>query len=84
MNCAVYRCRRKADTYLFAETKTDPDALPEDLRDLTGPLERVMTLELHPGRHLANANAKTVMRKIQQCGYYLQLPPTDNLFSSRG
>lgn len=82
MNCAVYRCQSKTDTYLFADAEADPAVLPEDLRDLVGPLEKVMTLELHPGRRLANANAETVMKEIRQCGYYLQLPPSDTLFRS--
>jgi hypothetical protein len=35
-----------------------------------------MMLMLSPGRKLARADAKEVLREIDENGFYLQMPPT--------
>jgi uncharacterized protein YcgL (UPF0745 family) len=66
---------RKVDTYLFIEREDDFSRVPESLRLMLGGLDRVMTLDLAPGRRLARADVETVRRRLAQDGYYLQMPP---------
>ncbi|MEJ2343985.1 MAG: YcgL domain-containing protein [Gammaproteobacteria bacterium] len=73
--CVVYRSTRKADTYLYIDREDDFTRVPEPLRVMLGALERVMTLELAPGRRLARADVETVRRRLAEDGYYLQVPP---------
>lgn len=79
MNCIVYRSRRVADLYVFAREDLALEALPEELRRLTGALEVAMTLELHPERRLARSDPAAVQAALTSEGYYVQMP--DNLAS---
>ena len=74
-SCVVYRSTRRADTYLFIEREDDFTRVPASLLSMLGVLERVMVLELAPGRKLARADVETVRRRLMQDGYYLQMPP---------
>ena len=49
--------------------------VPDALKRLLGRLQKVLELELGNGRTLAQADAEEVLRQIQECGYYLQMPP---------
>ncbi len=75
MHCAVYKSQRKADTYLFVEREDVFDRVPRELLEMLGTLDLVMTLELAPGRRLAQADSELVRRHLTDEGYYLQLPP---------
>ena len=75
MHCAVYKSRRKVDTYLFVEHEDDFGRVPEQLLTLLGELELVMSLELTPGRRLAQSDPELVRRHLADEGYYLQMPP---------
>lgn len=75
MRCVVYRSVRKVDTYLYVEREDDFTRVPESLRLMLGNLERVMALDLAPGRRLARADVDAVRRRLEQDGYYLQMPP---------
>ncbi len=74
MQCHVYKCRRKPDTYLYMPAADDPDDLPQELLKLTGGLERVLELELNRDTRLAQANAGDVLAAIRAQGFYLQMP----------
>lgn len=73
--CAIYRCAKKADSYLYVERENDFARLPLALLDMLGSLTLVMSLELHTQRKLAQVNVLHVMEQLQQQGYYLQMPP---------
>lgn len=73
--CAIYRCAKKADSYLYVERENDFARLPQALLDMLGPLTLVMSLELYEQRKLAQVNVLHVMDQLQQQGYYLQMPP---------
>jgi len=73
--CAVYRSRRNADTYLYVRHEDGLGKLPEALLREMGGLERAMTLVLTPSRRLARVDVQDVLRSIEECGYYLQMPP---------
>ncbi len=77
--CSVFRSERKEGAYLYTPLKTGGDALediPAELLRQLGALTEVMKLKLTPNRKLANADAGRVIQQLQDCGYYLQLPPT--------
>ncbi|MFA7097653.1 MAG: YcgL domain-containing protein [Gammaproteobacteria bacterium] len=44
-----------------------------------GQPERAMELELTPERRLARADAAEVIAKLNENGFYIQLPPPDPL-----
>ncbi len=78
MQCAVYRCSRKAETYLYvavAEGKADFSRVPDALLDSLGRREHVMDLELTPERTLARANRDEVVAALRRQGFFLQMPP---------
>ena len=77
MQCVIYKGPRKPDSYLFIERADDFSRVPETLVSMFGALEYVMTLELHQGLSLARVSASEVMGKLDEQGYYLQLPPTE-------
>ncbi len=76
--CAIFRCSRKAETYLYvAMVDGEPDLsrLPDGLLDSLGRREHVMDLELPPGRKLARADRDEVVAALAKQGFFLQLPP---------
>ena len=75
MKCYVYKCSRRADTYLYLREREGFDLLPELLRKQLGELAFVLEVELSPQRRLAQADAGVVMAALAANGYYLQLPP---------
>jgi len=79
LSCVVYRGSRKADTYLFVERAGDFSRVPEALLAQLGELAQVLELELHPERRLARADVAVVMQALRENGFYLQLPPRDEL-----
>lgn len=77
MQCVIYKGPRKPDSYLFIEREDDFSRVPDSLLSMFGSLEYVMTLELHQELYLARASASEVMSKLEEQGYYLQLPPAE-------
>jgi uncharacterized protein len=73
--CVVYRSAKKAESYLYVERENDFARVPQALLDMLGPLTLVMSLELHPQRKLAQVDVVQVMERVQQQGYFLQMPP---------
>lgn len=80
MLCAVYKSSKKAETYLFVETREDFSRVPQALMDTFGKPMFVMMLLLKEGRELALAEREKVIDSLQKKGFYLQVPPpTENL-----
>ena len=75
MKCTVYKSLRQFDYYLYVPSEAGLAGLPEGLLSLLGDLSRVIELELHPQRKLAQADVVEVMHQIDQTGYFLQMPP---------
>jgi uncharacterized protein YcgL (UPF0745 family) len=75
MQCVVYKSLKQFDYFLFVKKDEDLDRVPDGLRRILGALEKVMDLELNEKRSLAQADVVTVMQQIEECGYYLQMPP---------
>ncbi|MCP5159874.1 MAG: YcgL domain-containing protein [Gammaproteobacteria bacterium] len=74
MQCAIYKSRRKQDTYLYLAIKDDFSRLPEPLLKLLGEPVHVMDLELHPERRLAQEDVAEVLRNLRERGWHLQMP----------
>jgi uncharacterized protein YcgL (UPF0745 family) len=51
--------------------------LPEELKKLTGGLQKVMELELTSDRRLARAKVSDVIVSLREKGFYLQMPPNN-------
>lgn len=74
MQCAIYKSRRKQDTYLYMAAKDDFSSIPESLLRLLGEPVHVMDLDLRPDRKLAQEDAAEVLRNLRERGWHLQMP----------
>ncbi len=87
---AVYKSPRHDMMYVYlpaidgdANTETETDAsdkadlsvLPAELVQRFGPPVFTLTLDLWPGRKLAQADASVVLDAVASQGFYLQMPP---------
>lgn len=80
MLCAVYKSRKKAETYLFVERREDFSRVPEALMTTFGRPELVLMTKLDPAKPLGLANVSKVMAALTTQGFYLQVPPpSENL-----
>ncbi len=81
MKCVIFRCSKKDEMYLYVPHKEADDELlselPEDLKKLTGRLEKVIELDLFPERKLARAETGDVMASLEEKGFYIQMPPNE-------
>lgn len=75
MLCAVYKSRKKAETYLFVERREDFSRVPEALMTTFGRPELVLMTKLDPAKPLGLANVSKVMAALTTQGFYLQVPP---------
>ena len=73
--CSIYKSPRRAEMYLYVERARGLEELPETLLARFGPPVHVTDLILEPARALARADTGTVMEKIREQGFYLQMPP---------
>ena len=73
--CAIYCSEKKTDHYLYLKQKGDFSQVPQALLEMLRPLTFVMALELHAQRKLAQVEVMQVMERLQQQGYFLQMPP---------
>ena len=71
----VYRSSKREEMYLYASKADGLEKVPETLLKQFGEPEPVMILNLDGNRKLARANADSVVEKIREQGYYLQMPP---------
>jgi uncharacterized protein YcgL (UPF0745 family) len=79
MRCYVYRSPRKPGTYLSVAEKDSFCQLPQALVALFGAPEFALEFELTPARRLAVADAREVIARLQEQGYYLQMPSENPL-----
>lgn len=61
--------------YLYLPLESDFSQVPQALIDQLGPLELILNFELEPGRKLARAETGTVLKALDEQGFYLQMPP---------
>jgi len=77
IRCFIYRSRKKDGLYLFVSAEDDFSRVPATVMSYFGKPERAMELELTPDRRLARADAAEVIAKLNENGFYIQLPPPD-------
>ena len=82
MNCCIYRSKKKQGSYLYITEKNNFDQVPDELMKLFGKPEFSFEFELDENRKLANADAKEVIKHLQENGFFLQLPPPDDVIKN--
>lgn len=73
--CTIYKCSKRADTFLYVEKADDFSKVPEELRKLIGTPKLFMTLDLDGRKKLGVAELEKVKNELLENGFYLQLPP---------
>jgi len=82
MLTAVYKSKKKADTFLFIEKRDDFSKVPEPLMTMFGQPQYVMIINLAKRTKLGVADLDTLKQSLSDQGYYLQIPPPEeNLLS---
>ena len=79
MKCFVYKSIKKAESYIYISKKDHFDAIPDQLLLIFGTPEFALEFELTEDRKLASVDAKEVIESLVEHGYYLQMPPKNNL-----
>ncbi|MDC0948735.1 YcgL domain-containing protein [Gammaproteobacteria bacterium] len=77
MRTWVYRCCRKADTFLYLAREDAFDVVPEALMKLLGDVETVMSLDLSARERLARIDVHSLQQHLTEDGYWLQMPPNE-------
>ncbi|MEZ5477401.1 MAG: YcgL domain-containing protein [Thiolinea sp.] len=83
MQCYVYRSKHKRQTYLFLPEKDNFSQVPESLLQLFGIAEFSFEFELRPGRQMIMTDTDQVIRNLEENGFFLQLPPAEDLTQRR-
>lgn len=76
--CSIYKSPKKEGMYLYVPKDKQLEDVPKVLITQMGHAEHVMDLLLTPEKKLARANARDVMEKLNEQGFYVQMPPQDN------
>ncbi|MFQ3249974.1 YcgL domain-containing protein [Glaciecola sp.] len=83
MLCAVYKSRKKADTYLYVNKRDDFSRVPKALLDTFGPPQFVMLVPLNKPRNIGNIGIAKLNESLKEKGFYLQLPPSEESLLSQ-
>ncbi|WP_409423058.1 YcgL domain-containing protein [Pseudaeromonas sp. ZJS20] len=75
MICAVYKSRKKEQTYLYVARRDDFSRVPAELMSLFGAPQFVMLLPLAKPAALPGVDRKLLIESLDRQGFYLQLPP---------
>ncbi len=68
--------------YLYVEKRDKFEAVPLELRQIFGKPEFVMLFNLAGEKQLKRVDNQEVLQKIQNEGFYLQMPPPpENLYA---
>lgn len=89
MHCDIYKFSKKDDLYVYIARPDYPNdtdeirdwlaVLPKDFRQAIGRETFVMHLDLDKTPKLARVDKDDVLEKLQNQGYYVQMPPEDIL-----
>ena len=72
---SIYKSPKKDEMYLYVDKKQVLKDLPDALLALFGSPQHVFDLILTPEKKLARAESVAVLEKIEEQGFYLQMPP---------
>ncbi len=73
MTCYIYRCQRKADTYIYLAEKDDFSKVPAVIMKGLGITEFSMELEIDSNTRLAKEDPEVVLSNLQEHGFHMQL-----------
>jgi uncharacterized protein len=76
MLASVYRSNKKDEMYLYVIQKDDFSSVPEPLMKVFGKPEFALQLNLNKRESLARVDIKEVRNKLNEEGFYLQMPPS--------
>lgn len=76
--CHVYACPGREFTYLYVHPDLAWDDLPSELARLFEGAQQIMELDLDPERPLAQEDVVEVIAHLDDPGYHLQMPPTED------
>lgn len=79
IECQVLRCSRQDEMYVYLRADLKAEALPPELLQRLGRLTPVMRLTLDAQKRLARVDAATVIERLRNTGWYLQMPPRDRV-----
>lgn len=74
MFVSVFESTKKEGLYAYVKRDVGLDALPEDLRKRFGAGRHSMDMVLTPEKKLARMDGATLIKHLEEDGYYLQLP----------
>jgi len=87
MHCDIYKFPKHPDMYVYIARPDYPDdtdqikdwlsVLPKDFRAGLGTSKFVMHLDLSNTKKLARVDKEEVLAKLQEKGYFVQMPPAD-------
>ena len=83
--CEVFRSPLKEGMYLYVRREEGLSRVPESLLSVFGSPESALVFVLESHRKLAMADAETVLRDLENKGFYVQMPPasfSESLLSS--
>nr|WP_255487258.1 YcgL domain-containing protein [Oceanospirillum sediminis] len=75
MICEVFKSPRKDEMYLYVDKMEGLKRVPEQLQEIFGTPQAVMTMVVTEEKKLARADAADIMKAIRENGFYLQMPP---------
>ncbi len=75
---SIYKSPKKDEMYLYIDKKQPLKDLPEVLLSHFGSPEHVFDLLLTPEKKLARADSALILTKIEEQGFYLQMPPVSD------
>lgn len=77
--CQVFRSPKEEGMYLYVKKEEGLGRVPEDLLKLFGKPLPAMVLLLTPEKKLARVSVEKVIESLDAQGFYLQLPPRNEL-----
>ncbi len=75
MKVSIYRGKYKEDHYIYLPEADKFDVVPDAIIRLMGGLNFAMEIDITPESKLATSDPKEVIAKIEEQGFYLQMPP---------
>lgn len=75
----IYRSKKEDGMYLYVKKEEGLTRVPEELLKMFGKPEPAMVLVLTPEKKLAHAKVDNVLLQLEEKGFYLQLPPRDQI-----
>jgi hypothetical protein len=79
----VYRSSKKDEMYLYVTKKDQFDQVPEPLMSAFGKPQFALQVNLAKRDKLAREDIHLVKEKLQEQGYYLQMPPPTHALNNQ-